>query len=497
MGQKQSTTKRMTVLVVIGVFALTAMLGIVMYRVIRYHTVNRYFELALGSAQMAAFIVDGNRFEDYLRGEVDDTYFTSESLLQSLVDSYDLRYLYIVMFHPDYDPDYNPKIVYIFNFEPFTEDPDEIGGLGDRIHDDAVQTYYFAAVHETGLATSSPVETNTPRYGHLISAYVPVFANGRVVAIACVDIYMSPIIRAALLQISVLFGVVFLSYAFMIFFYNKGHKKSEQINLERERVMTELGVAKNIQMRMLPSISELTKDKEGFDIHAHIETSRQVRGAFYDAFFAGDNLLVVVIGDVSDVSDKNISAALLMSSAMMLIKNGANMLINNNQQDPHKVFEAVNNALLHDGMRAGASVTAFMGCLDLTNGEFSYVNAGHNRPLLKKGENGYSFADFRLSPSLALEKNENQRYEKEVIYLDEGDVLCLYTDGVIGAKNKSGVEFSSDDLLDVVNGYEGECVKELTKIVRARLSKFVFGAEQVKDTALLALKFNEKGRQNK
>jgi len=248
--------------------------------------------------------------------------------------------------------------------------------------------------------------------------------------------------------------------------------------LERERVMTELGVAKSIQTRMLPSIPELVFGRDDIDLHAHMDTRREVRGAFYDAFFVGDNLLAVVIGDVSDVSDKNISAALLMSSTMMLIRNGANMLMKT-EADPHKVFEAVNNALLHDSMKPSASVAAFMGCLDLTSGEFSYVNAGHDPPL-KLGVGGEpDFVHTMPSPALAISKN--QQYSKETIQFDAGDVLCLYSKGVMSAKH----------LLDIAKNCKVDSAKGLIDAVKEGLQVFTVGARQKSDMAMIALKFNK------
>jgi len=120
-------------------------------------------------------------------------------------------------------------------------------------------------------------------------------------------------------------------------------------------------------------------------------------------------VLAVVIGNVTD---KSISAALLMSSTMMLIRNSARMVTKSEGAAPHRVFEAVND-ILYDTTEANITVSAFMGYLDLTNGELAYVNAGYNPPIIKQGGGTHGF--MKTSPSVVLAAAKSQPFDKNML----------------------------------------------------------------------------------
>jgi len=132
-------------------------------------------------------------------------------------------------------------------------------------------------------------------------------------------------------------------------------------------------------------------------------------------------------------------------------------------------------------------VTSFMGYLDLTSGEFTYVNAGHEPPLFKKNGGRYSFME--VEPSFVLAGKKNFQYEQKTIQLSSGDILCLYTDGVIDAANKSKKLFSEEGLEKAANIYSGHSAKELVDTIQDELKKFAGDAEQEDDIAILALRF--------
>lgn len=149
-----------------------------------------------------------------------------------------------------------------------------------------------------------------------------------------------------------------------------------RVTADKERIATELAVATQIQTSMLPCIFPPYPDLKEFDIYALMQAAKEVGGDFYDFFLIDRTHLCVVI---ADVSGKGVPAALFMVIAKTLIKNHAQA-----GMSPKQVFEAVNDQLCENN-EAGMFVTAFMGVLDVTDGSFTYVNAGHNPPLLSTG----------------------------------------------------------------------------------------------------------------
>ncbi len=163
-----------------------------------------------------------------------------------------------------------------------------------------------------------------------------------------------------------------------------------RITAEKERVDSELNLAREIQTHVLPSIFPPFPDHPEFDIFATMEPAKEVGGDFYDFFLTDDTHIAVVI---ADVSGKGIPAALFMMIAKTLIKNHMQMGLS-----PAAVFEKV-NAILCENNEVGCFVTAWMGVLNLEDGTLTYVNAGHNPPLLKSGN---EFRFLKSAPGFVL-----------------------------------------------------------------------------------------------
>lgn len=254
-----------------------------------------------------------------------------------------------------------------------------------------------------------------------------------------------------------------------------------RITAEKERIGAELDVAKKIQTSMLPSIFPAFPEREEFDIYATMCTAKEVGGDFYDFFFIDDDHLAL---DIADVSGKGVPAALFMVIAKTLIKNNAHEIA------PHEVFEKVNN-LLCENNDAAMFVTAFMGILEISTGKFTYVNAGHNPPLLKRF--GGDFDWLPTKPGLVLAGMEDMVYRDETINLEPGDVLYMYTDGVTEAINIDGGFFTDDKLLRDINKNKDCSIEELLANIKLDIDEFAKGAEQADDITMLGLKIN-KGR---
>ncbi|MCL2805609.1 MAG: SpoIIE family protein phosphatase [Treponema sp.] len=246
---------------------------------------------------------------------------------------------------------------------------------------------------------------------------------------------------------------------------------------EKERIRAELNVAAAIQTSMLPNVFPVFAE---FDLHAAMIPAKEVCGDFYDFFFIDKDTLVVL---VADVSGKGVPAALFMVVAKTLIKNCSSC------KSPQAVFETVNNKLCENN-EIGMFVTSFIGFYHLPTGKLTFVNAGHNPPLVKK--NNKDFAFLKTDPCVILGFMKDIKYKQEEIYLEPGEVLCLYTDGVTEAMNNKKELFGEERLLKTVNKNTSSCAKGLLAAIKHDVDNFAMQEEQADDITMLALKIKDK-----
>ena len=255
----------------------------------------------------------------------------------------------------------------------------------------------------------------------------------------------------------------------------------QAITRERERIRAELSVATQIQADMLPRIFPPFPDREEFDIYASMNPAKEVGGDFYDFFLVDENHLAVVI---ADVSGKGVPAALFMVIAKTLIKNHAQF-----GSDPADIFTITNNQLC-EGNEAGLFVTAWLAVINLTDGEMVYVNAGHNPPLLKRGQGGFEY--LKAPAGFVLAGMEDIFYKQSMLKLEPGDKVILYTDGVTEAENEEREQFGEQRLRDRVNQMESAGAQELVTEIRRSVAEFSGGAEQFDDITMVALVYRRK-----
>ncbi|MDR1377389.1 MAG: SpoIIE family protein phosphatase [Synergistaceae bacterium] len=255
----------------------------------------------------------------------------------------------------------------------------------------------------------------------------------------------------------------------------------------RERIKSELDVARGIQAGMLPSLFPAFPHKSEFDLYASMTPAKEVGGDFYDFFMTDDSHVVLVI---ADVSGKGVPAALFMMVARTLIKREARL-----GDEPSYVLKRVNDTLC-EGNSVCMFVTAFIAVYDTRTGLLKYANAGHNPPLIIK-----SLGEVRLlesPPSLVLAIDENARYVSREITIEPGDSLFLYTDGVTEAFNDKGELFSEARLTGAFAAKESErlpsafpspgrkSARDIVERVSDELQNFVGDAEQSDDITMLA-----------
>lgn len=250
---------------------------------------------------------------------------------------------------------------------------------------------------------------------------------------------------------------------------------------EKERIGAELNVATQIQADMLPRIFPAFPNRGEFDIFASMHPAKEVGGDFYDFFLVDDDHLAIVI---ADVSGKGVPAALFMVIAKTLIKNHAEL-----GECPADVFTNV-NAQLCEGNEACLFVTGWMGILDLTSGQFVYVNAGHNPPLLMRAGNSFGYMNTR--PGFVLAGMEGMKYRQAQLTLEPGDRIYLYTDGVTEATDIHRELYGEDRLLNSINERKDLPIQEMLSGIKNSVYDFFGQSEQFDDITMLALEFKGK-----
>ena len=242
---------------------------------------------------------------------------------------------------------------------------------------------------------------------------------------------------------------------------------------EKERIATELAMAAKIQASMLP---RRFPDRDEFDIYALMHPAKEVGGDFYDFFYISADKLAVVM---ADVSGKGMPAALFMANAKTQLKSTAQY-----GAALPEVMETVNN-LLCEGNDECMFVTIFFGVLDIPTGRFVYVNAGHDVPLVRRGD---AFEWLPTNPGLMAGFMADSKFVQDEIELHRGDVLLLYTDGVTEAENLDKEQLTTGRLIEIANTQEHVTAKDMLGDIRRHIDIFAEGAEQSDDITMLALR---------
>ncbi|MBQ9478008.1 MAG: SpoIIE family protein phosphatase [Selenomonadaceae bacterium] len=257
-----------------------------------------------------------------------------------------------------------------------------------------------------------------------------------------------------------------------------------KVTADRERIATELDVAKEIQQSILPKTFDF--GRSDFKLYATMHAAKEVGGDFYDFYLLDDKHLMVTI---ADVSGKGVPAALFMMISKTILKNFA--LTMANADDVGALVSKTNQQLCQNN-DAMMFVTMFVGLLDLNTGRFIYVNGGHNPPLIYRASTERFDYLTSSARNYALGLMDDAEFEQETLDLAAGDALFLYTDGVTEALNTREELYGEKRLEACLNqpGAERLTVERMLALVRESLNEYADGAPQTDDITMIGLKFN-------
>ena len=246
----------------------------------------------------------------------------------------------------------------------------------------------------------------------------------------------------------------------------------------KQKMESELKIAHEIQMGILPKIFPPFPDRPEFDLYAVIEPAKEVGGDFYDFFLLDDSFLYFTVGDVSG---KGVPASLFMAVTKTLIKASTAIDLPLNE-----IICKVNNDLCREN-DSSMFVTIFFGRINIRTGEVDFVNAGHNLPYIVS-QNG-EIKKIEKTGDIAVGIIDNYPYKLARITLAENDKIFLYTDGITEAQNITD-ELYSDKRLEVfLKTQQLSSAKELVLNSVKEVKKFSDTAPQSDDITSFTLKW--------
>ena len=253
------------------------------------------------------------------------------------------------------------------------------------------------------------------------------------------------------------------------------------ITAEKERINTELTLAKRIQASMLPHIFPPFPDRKEFDLYATMDPAKEVGGDFYDYFLINPDHLGLVM---ADVSGKGVPAALFMMACKIILQSVA-MLGRSAGEILTKTNEAVcsNNEMQ-------MFVTVWIGILEISTGKLTAANAGHEYPVLMRA--GGEFELFKDRHGFVIGGMDGVKYREYELQLNPGDKLFLYTDGVPEATDEEKNLFGTERMVNALNEAKDGPPEQVLKSVRRAVDGFVKEAEQFDDLTMLCLEYKEK-----
>lgn len=245
----------------------------------------------------------------------------------------------------------------------------------------------------------------------------------------------------------------------------------------KEQIASELRVARDIQMGMLPHDFSAVENAYGVEFGAVLEPAREVGGDLYGVCAATPERLVVFLGDVSG---KGIPASMFMVRAISLAR-----LLARDISQPELILARLNDELSVDNP-SSMFVTFLCAVLDPRSGHLTIANAGHCRPVLLRAGAAPCWAVKNLGTALGFEPG--LAFERTELQLAAGDALVFFTDGVSEAFNPHDECYGDARLLAEVAGLAGQSAPDLTAGLLSKVRVFVDQAPQSDDIAIMTMK---------
>ncbi len=356
---------------------------------------------------------------------------------------------------------------------------DELGIFGGRVYTRHDEVYRLISVFPGARAPRCALEIPV--------SYEPVqiLLDSRTLYMARDDPRLDPAIEAAL-GTKEFAAVEVGDQAYLLAFDIEPERDPEDVQislvilrhalnqkLREERLEGVLLQARRIQHSILP---RRMPSFPPFEFAARTEAMEVVGGDFYDFISLTDKLLGVV---VADVSGHGLPAALLVRDVHMGLRMGLSRDL--------KIVRTVERLddIIHHSTLTSRFVSMFYGELE-TNGNFIYVNAGHPPPLCVSAEGR---VERLVEGGAVLGPLPDARYERGFVRLRSGDLVVLYTDGIIEAESPDGVEWGAEQLVELVRSRHGQPAQEVADAIFDALAEHTGGAPPMDDRTVTVVRY--------
>ena len=247
---------------------------------------------------------------------------------------------------------------------------------------------------------------------------------------------------------------------------------------QEERIKQELQIARKVQQSFLPVRKP---ELEGIDLAAICIPAYETGGDYYDFISLNEQQLAITVGDVSG---KGFQAAFYMT----FIKGVLHALCLDHTSTVPILKKA--NKLFRENARRGTFISLIYGVIDLNKQEFKFSRAGHN-PLLYYREKENLLKSIKPN-GLALGMTDGKLFEdnivESIIRLEKGDMLVLFTDGIVEAVDNNGQQYGDQRLERMVYFHHSKSAEEMVEQIVKDVEKFADGAKQHDDMTLLVIK---------
>ena len=276
----------------------------------------------------------------------------------------------------------------------------------------------------------------------------------------------------------------------------KAYDQLEETTTAKERMESELRIARDIQMSMVPAMppnlggdrglnereSAVGSDPQppnlgGMELWASMTPAKEVGGDLYNFIRKGDKLYFCI----GDVSGKGVPASLFMTLATHGFLSLASL-----ERKPAEIATRL-NAELSVNNEMGMFVTMFICRYDLKQGRLEYCNAGHNPPVIGRDEGQYAFLDVKEA-NAPIGLWSDLEYVGEEMDLPGGSMMLLYTDGLNEAENRQQQQYGEDRIIQLMTSLASQSPRDIVEALKADADRFRDGADQSDDLTMLAFR---------
>ena len=280
--------------------------------------------------------------------------------------------------------------------------------------------------------------------------------------------------RQRMYLLIVIGAIVVMAVIIFIILRQRATRRLASLKAEQERMESELRIARDIQMSMVPCTFP---QRDGLDMYAAMMPAREVGGDLYGYVMHGD-MLYFCLGDVSG---KGVPASLFMAQATQMFQS-----LGNQGALPAEICTQMNNALSGKENTNGMFITFFVGLIDLKSGHLSFCNAGHNPPVVGGSLSKADFLPMESNAPLGLWAN--LQYVGEEMETIKGHPFFLYTDGLNEAENQEQQQFGEERLLGILRNMHFESSRQVVEVLAAEVEKHRGGAEPNDDLTMMCIR---------